>query len=390
MIAGVEIENFTAFGSVQLSLSPRVNVVVGSNGTGKTHLLKAIYGLALAGLHSSAERSDKEAAADISRKFLRLFSPQESSIRALRASGATALTRLSLASDGDTRVAISFSSRSQAIQIKVDANGTGHELQPVFIPTKEVLSLVRGMRHSDHDRATVEMIFDDGYIDLAELLVHPDLDDEAPNLDEDPRLSSVVRELVDLVGGRYRWTSEGAFRFEPGRYEEKADPARSRSKAAQIYQDSTVTRFVPKGRQSLSSGMTAEGYRKIGVLHRLLCNGSINPGATGVLLWDEPEANLNPKLMKKIVQVLLELSRNGQQIVLATHDYVLLKWLDLLIDKGKEDHVRFHALYRDPDTQKLAVESTDSYSLISKSAISDTFAELFDEDMARALGGAGP
>jgi hypothetical protein len=67
-----------------------------------------------------------------------------------------------------------------------------------------------------------------------------------------------------------------------------------------------------------------------------------------------------------------------------------LKWLDLLIDTGKDDHVRFHALYRDPASQKLAVESADSYSLISKSAISDTFAELFDEDVARALGGAKP
>ena len=101
---------------------------------------------------------------------------------------------------------------------------------------------------------------------------------------------------------------------------------------------------------------------------------------------DEPEANLNPKLMKKLVQVLLELSRNGQQIVLATHDYALLKWLDLLTDKDKEDHVRFHALHRDSRTEKIAVESADSYSLISKSAISDTFAELFDEDLARALG----
>jgi energy-coupling factor transporter ATP-binding protein EcfA2 len=390
MIAGVEIENFTAFGRLQLSLSPRVNVVIGSNGTGKTHLLKAIYGLALAGLPASADRSAKEVAADISGKLLRLFSPEESKIGALRASGANALTRLSLVSSDETRVAISFGSRSQEVQIKVDAGGTGHELQPVFIPTKEVLSLVRGMRHPDHDRATVEMIFDDGYIDLAELLVRPGFEDEASSLDEDPRLSSVVHELVDLVGGRYRWTREGAFRFEPGRYEEKADPARSKSKAAQAYQDSTVTRFVPRGEQSLSSGMTAEGYRKIGVLHRLLSNGSISPGATGVLLWDEPEANLNPKLMKKLVQVLLELSRNGQQIVLATHDYVLLKWLDLLIDTGKDDHVRFHALYRDPASQKLAVESADSYSLISKSAISDTFAELFDEDVARALGGAKP
>jgi len=390
MIAGVEIENFTAFGRLQLSLSPRVNVVIGSNGTGKTHLLKAIYGLALAGLPASADSSAKEVAADISEKLLRLFSTEESKISALRASGANALTRLSLLSSDETRVAISFGSRSKAVQIKVDVGGSGHELQPVFIPTKEVLSLVRGMCHPDHHRATVEMIFDDGYIDLAELLVRPGFEDEAASLDEDPRLSSVVRELVDLVGGRYRWTREGAFRFEPGRYEEKADPARSKSKAAQAYQDSTITRFVPRGEQSLSSGMTAEGYRKIGVLHRLLSNGSISPGATGVLLWDEPEANLNPRLMKKLVQVLLELSRNGQQIVLATHDYVLLKWLDLLIDKGKDDHVRFHALYRDPDSKKLAVESADSYSLISKSAISDTFAELFDEDVARALGGAKP
>ncbi|MGV1917676.1 AAA family ATPase [Rhizobium sp. 22-785-1] len=390
MIAGVEIENFTVFGSLQLSLSPRLNVIIGSNGTGKTHLLKAIYGLALAGLPPSEEHPANEIAADVSKKLLRLFSPEEGRIGALRANGAEAPTRLSLVSSDDTRVTISFGGRSQSVQIKVDAGGAGHELQPVFIPTKEVLSLVRGMRHPRHDRATVEMIFDDGYVDLAELLVRPGFEDEASSLIEDPRLSSVVRELVDLVGGRYRWTSEGAFRFEPGHYEEKADPGRSKSKAAQAYQDSTVTRFVPKDGHSLSSGMTAEGYRKIGVLHRLLCNGSISPGTTGLLLWDEPEANLNPKLMKKLVQVLLELSRNGQQIVLATHDYVLLKWLDLLIDKGKEDHVRFHALYRDAETQKLAAESTDSYSLISKSAISDTFAELFDEDMARALGGAKP
>ena len=46
----------------------------------------------------------------------------------------------------------------------------------------------------------------------------------------------------------------------------------------------------------------------------------------------------------EIVQILLELSRNGQQVVLATHDYVLLKWFDLLMDERKEDHVRFHSL----------------------------------------------
>ncbi len=387
MIAGVEIENFTAFGSLQLSLSPRLNVIIGSNGTGKTHLLKAIYGLALAGLPPSEERPAKEIAADMSKKLLRLFSPEERRIGALQANGAEAPTRLSLLSSDDTRVTISFGGRSQSVQIRVDAGGAGHELQPVFIPTKEVLSLVRGMRHSHHDRSTVEMIFDDGYIDLAELLVRPGFEDEPSILNEDPRLSSVVRELVDLVGGRYRWTSEGAFRFEPGHYQEKADPGRSKSKAAQVYQDSTVTRFVPKDGHSLSSGMTAEGYRKIGVLHRLLCNGSISPGATGVLLWDEPEANLNPRLMKKVVQLLLELSRNGQQIILATHDYVLLKWFDLLMEKGKEDHVRFHVLVKDENSAAITIHSTDDYDQLVNTGIARTFSELYDAEIERSLEG---
>src|SRR5680860_955616 len=92
---------------------------------------------------------------------------------------------------------------------------------------------------------------------------------------------------------------------------------------------------VPTKDPLYASSMTAEGFRKVGILHRLLCNGTLNPGVSGPLFWDEPESNLNPKLMKLLVQILLELTRNGQQIILATHDYVLLKWFDLLMDKGK-------------------------------------------------------
>ena len=387
MISGLRFENLTAFEDLQLSLSPRINVIVGSNGTGKTHILKAIYGLGMVGQSQIPNQSEMASPTAISRMFLRVFSTELKSLGRLHAKGASAETRLVLESGSNSRIEVRFGFRSKAMHVDLDASSSEQELKPVFIPTKEVLSLVRGINHPGHDHATVEMIFDNGYIDLAQSLAHPGFDEKESGLTEDPRISSIIRELVALIGGRYRWKDNGTFSFEPGRYEEKADPARSGSKSAQAYQDSTVTRFAAHEGRSFSSGMTAEGYRKIGVLHRLLCNGSINPGTTGVLLWDEPEANLNPKLMKKLVQVLLELSRNGQQIILATHDYVLLKWLDLLTDKGKEDHVRFHALYRDPETQAISAESADSYSLISKTAISDTFAELFDEDMDRALGG---
>ncbi len=387
MIAGIQIENFTAFGNLDIPLSPRINVIIGSNGTGKTHLLKAIYALAIASRPTSAvEGSEKDENAQLTNKLLRVFSPGESRIGALRARGASGGARLCLTSSDDTRVAISFNSNSRGVQVERDARSEAQS-RPVFIPTKEVLSLVRAVQDESHDRATVEMIFDDTYLDLAELLANPGFEDEAASLAEDPRLSNIVRELVSLVGGRYRWANEGGFQFEPGEYEERADPDRSRAKTAQMYQDSTVLRFVPRGREPFSSGMTAEGYRKIGVLHRLLCNGSINRGSTGVLLWDEPEANLNPALMKEVVQVLLELSRNGQQIILATHDYVLLKWFDLLSEEGKEDHIRYHVIAEAAGDRSISVQSIDDYSRIAETGISQTFSDLYDAEVDRSLEG---
>ncbi len=85
---------------------------------------------------------------------------------------------------------------------------------------------------------------------------------------------------------------------------------------------------------------------------------------------------MNPKLMELLVQILLELSRNGQQIILATHNYVLLKWFDLLMDKDEEDHVRFHALYRDSESQEIRIDSTDEYQEITKNPIAEAFNNL--------------
>ena len=67
--------------------------------------------------------------------------------------------------------------------------------------------------------------------------------------------------------------------------------------------------------------------RKLALLWLLIRNDVIRPGS--VLFWDEPETNLNPKLFGVLMEVLLALQRNGVQIFLATHDYVILKELDL-------------------------------------------------------------
>ena len=43
--------------------------------------------------------------------------------------------------------------------------------------------------------------------------------------------------------------------------------------------------------------LVAEGLRKLGMLARLIANGALL--GNGCLFWDEPEANLNPRLIKR-------------------------------------------------------------------------------------------
>ena len=42
-ITRVKLENFTVFENLDLEPSPGINVLVGANGTGKTHLMKVCY-----------------------------------------------------------------------------------------------------------------------------------------------------------------------------------------------------------------------------------------------------------------------------------------------------------------------------------------------------------
>ena len=103
-----------------------------------------------------------------------------------------------------------------------------------------------------------------------------------------------------------------------------------------------------------------------------------------VLFWDEPEANLNPKMFRVVIEVLLELQRVGVQVFFATHDYVILKELDLQMTE--EDAVAFHALYRDEDGE-IACHTTNRYLDISPNAIDEAFDDLYDREIERSLGG---
>lgn len=380
MITRLYLKNFIAFTELGIDFSPGINIIIGENGTGKTQLLKAITALSVPEAHG------EQAGEKLARKLCRFYQPLGDQVGELRRSGTRSQAQLRASFTSGREITVQF--YGNATVAKVSTSGPAEPATAIFIPTKEVLSLVRGLTAEEPHLPTIERIFDDGYLELANALRKEDDGSLQQKTQSNPRFSSIVPKLNNLIGGRY-FLKEGGFCFQSGMYvNQQGESATDEELAPQSFKDSKL-RFVPKQSPSVSSGMTAEGFRKIGMLQCLLSNGSLNPGTTGPLLWDEPESNLNPKLMKDLVQVLLELARNGQQVILATHDYVLLKWFDLLIDKGKGDHVRFHVLSRDTETGQVRRDSMDDYRAIEPNAIADTFNELMKEQVARKMGGLG-
>ena len=75
----------------------------------------------------------------------------------------------------------------------------------------------------------------------------------------------------------------------------------------------------------MEAPLMAEGLRKIGVIAYLLTTGKLTE--KGIIFWDEPEANLNPRLIKSVAALLVKLAECGIQVILGTHSLFLLKEL---------------------------------------------------------------
>ncbi|MCY0967159.1 AAA family ATPase [Parathalassolituus penaei] len=368
MIEKLHLKNFTAFDDLELKLSPKINVIIGENGTGKTQLLKALY------FCNKALASQTPGAEDL----LHTFRPSPLSLKELVGNDGKAKAEVHCELATGQAMDISFSANSrQLVQDRFMSNPPA--AKPTFLPAKEVLSFLKGMSASKLTDVQNHGLFDQTYLDLISKLLVKAASKPGEKIDDDPRFADVYLKLVEVLGGKFEVMFPGEnliIRFNSGEYERVKDES-----------SPNFDQMTFRKRRSDSMDMTAEGLRKLGNLQLLLANHELVPGSGGVLLWDEPEANLNPKLMKLVVETLLQFARNGQQIVVATHDYVLLKWFDLLIDSGKGDHIRYHGLSRDEDG-KISIEVADDYKYLSTNAISNTFSELYDAEIQRSLGGS--
>ncbi len=142
MITNLTLKNFTVFDDLTIDFSPKVNVIIGENGTGKTHLLKAAYALCSGGtLFRNKPNIDKEELeAALTAKLLRLFMPLDDKLGKMRHHGVAENARIEAQFSLDRKIAATFHTNSKALAVQDSTNYDQYQEEPVFIPTKEVLS----------------------------------------------------------------------------------------------------------------------------------------------------------------------------------------------------------------------------------------------------------
>lgn len=333
-ITRLKLTNFTAFENLDIKFSPGINVFVGKNGTGKTHLMKVVY-----------------AACDVSKtkthfaeKLIRIFLPSKDALGRLvkrQKGGGRAVAEIFR---GDIKLRISFSNRSKvpdSATVKGLTAWRSDPIESVYIPVKEMLSNAPGFRSLYAQR---EIHFEEIYADIIDRAFRPML--RGPIDRDRKRLLDILQSLIN------------------GKVVQKEEE------------------FFLKNKQgNLEFTLLAEGMRKLALLWLLIQNGTLLSGS--VLFWDEPEANLNPKLYGPVVEILLELQRMGVQIFLATHDFVILKEFDLRAQSS--DRISFHSLYREDANGEIKHHSTNEYLRISPNAIADTFSDLYKREIERTF-----
>lgn len=344
MLEKIKFSKFTAFEELEINFSPGINIFVGENGTGKTHILKVAYAAcdiakSKGGFAEKINSVFYPSGKQIGRLVKRTAGSSTGSVEVIRKleDGKKIAMRLSL-SNHTTKPEKAKISGSTKLW-------TEHPMEAAYIPVKDMMANAPGFRSLYEER---EIHFEEIYVDIIRKAFLPLL--KGPT---DRSRKKLLETLQEAMEGKVLAKNEEFF---------------LRSKNGE-----------------LEFTLLAEGFRKLGLLWILIQNGTLLNGS--VLFWDEPETNLNPRLMRTVVGILIELQRIGVQIFLSTHDYVILKEFDLQAIRG--DKILFHSLYRNNETGEIEVSATSDYSKVSPNAIDATFGTIVDREVAKSMEGLG-
>lgn len=300
MLKRLRIKDFTVFDDQRLDFGA-LNVIHGENSSGKTHVLKLAYSLVASLVPAPNDPvSDRPTKAALERsvgnKLVATFRPDRDRLgRLARRVQGTRRAEVSANFGRSAELKLHFATRADRA-VKLDSVPKAWlDQAPVFLPTRELLSVYPGFVSLYETQA---IPFDEIWRDTCVLLGAPV--SRGPKKQEIADLLEPIEEAIGckavLEGDRF--------------FVKMKDP-----------------------NAKVEADLVAEGYRKLTMVARLIANGSLDD--KGYLFWDEPEANLNPRLVVRLAPLLLDLAAGGVQVFIATHSLFLMR--ELMIQQAQRD-----------------------------------------------------
>ena len=346
------LSNFMLFENAEINWSKNINVICGENSTGKTTLLKVMYSVLKPLGKGYKEATTKEIEEKMFvDKLQGVFRPDGMKIGRLvsRKQGSNR-TDFSVILDRKQQISVGFGNRQENhADIRMDQIKTVGDFDVVYIPTKEMIST------TEHFASLYEeyhIDFEEMYYDLAKLLDRPLT--KGANTNEQ---NEVLKSFEKIMKG-------------------------------QIVRKDKKFFLKIKGEGEFEMGLLSDGYRKLSMIVYMILSGSLNKDT--ILFWDEPETNMNPKMIRPIVQVMVALAQMGVQIFVSTHDYFIQQEFNMVASYSelnpKKLDIKFISLFRDEKTRDVYYEMKNSASDLEHNAIMQEFDAMYDREQGIIYG----
>lgn len=336
------VKNITVFKEFKMNFSKGINIIIGENGTGKTTLLKMIY----AACEWSNEKTNKNKSKSIYNYFN--YGKNSGSLLVRNHDKADILSFFTIVK-GKSEIEYRLPSEN----IRGLDGWLENEIKSVFIPTTEMLSHSKGFLALNQK---YEMPFDATQIDII-------ANAELPETREISKLNEKLLNCISqVINGEV------------------------------VYENDTFY-IVKKDGRKIEFSFEAEGLRRFGLLWKLIRNGLIEENT--VLIWDEPEVSINPELIPVLVDIIIELQRNGVQIFIATHSYNLAKYFE--VKKKENDNVLYHSLYHKKNSsntndifkffsnEEVIIESNEIFGDLKANPIIEADSKLLDDVIGESI-----
>ena len=355
-IKSLVLNDFMLFEDLDVDFSPNINVICGSNSVGKTVLLKVLYSLLASyrATDSKMESNDKIETRFVD-KLVHVFRTEDMNVgRLARRKQGTSRAECSMIFDDDSRIQLAFGSKAvnhmdltlPPKEVKPNINDT-----TVYFPPKEIISSTENFRSLYED---MHIAFEETYYDLARLLDRP-LKKGRNSAEQ----NQVLESLGNIMNGS-------------------------------IVQRDNKFYLSVAGKGEFEMGLVSEGYRKLATIVYLILNGALN--SNSVLFWDEPETNMNPKMIKPLVDEIMQLAKLGVQVFITTHDYFLQQYfnMNMAYPETNTDHlkIQFLSLYRG-DNESIQCEVASEISELQHNAIMEEFDTIYNREQEIIYGDHG-